>query len=424
MREFVAYLDALIDAGDDPAVTEADTETPAVRVLTVHKAKGLEFRGVFMVSLAQNKFPWPRRREALELPVELINEVLPSGDFHIQEERRLFYVGMTRARRELYLTSARDYGGTRERKVSQFVLEALDLSKDAARPFRAKAVEEIERNAPSAASPESLAPIPPGEELRISHKQVDDYQTCPLKYKYVHVLRVPILRHHTVAYGAIIHKAVEYYLLRRAAGNFTPLADLLDTYERAWAGDEILKDRPSASVLPAEGFLTREHEEARKAAGRKALTRFWHEEEATGIKPTHVEKEFGFALGNDKVRGRYDRVDEDLTGAVIIDYKTSEVTKQKDADRKAAESLQLKIYAYAWREAAAGTVPRQVELRFLESHVVGRHAPTEEDLTDAIAQVKAAAFGIRARKFDATPSYGACRYCAYNQVCPFTATRS
>src|SRR5437667_4946304 len=197
VREFVAYLDALIDAGDDPAVTEADTETPAVRILTVHKAKGLEFPVVFMVGLAQNKFPWPRRREGLELPVELIKEVLPSGDFHTQEERRLFYVGMTRARRELYLTSARDYGGTRERKVSQFVLEALDLSKDAARPFKAKAVEEIERNAPPAATPEPLAPIPPGEELRISHKQADDYQTCPLKYKYVHALRGPTRRHHS-----------------------------------------------------------------------------------------------------------------------------------------------------------------------------------------------------------------------------------
>src|SRR5207302_1349500 len=74
VREFVAYLDALIDAGDDPAVTEADTETPAVRILTVHKAKGLEFAVVFMVGLAQNKFPWPRRREALELPVELRSE--------------------------------------------------------------------------------------------------------------------------------------------------------------------------------------------------------------------------------------------------------------------------------------------------------------------------------------------------------------
>ena len=52
---------------------------------------------------------------------------------------------MTRARRELFFTSARDYGGARQRKVSQFVLEALDLPKDAARPFKSKAVEEIER---------------------------------------------------------------------------------------------------------------------------------------------------------------------------------------------------------------------------------------------------------------------------------------
>ncbi len=423
IREFVIYLDALIEAGEDPAVAEADTETPAVRVLTVHKAKGLEFPVVFLVGLVQGKFPWPRRHDALELPVELIKDVLPAGDFHLQEERRLFYVGMTRARSELYLTSVRDYGGSRERKVSQFVLEALDLPKAAARPFTARAIEEIHRNAPPAVSGgEPPAPLGPEEELRISHKQVDDYQTCPLKYKYVHILRVPILRHHTVAYGAIIHKAVEYYLLRRAAGNYTPLDQLLDAYERAWAGEEILdagKDRATA----AEGFLTREHEEARKAAGRKALTHFWHEEEAAGVKPTHVEKEFGFTLGADRVRGRYDRVDEDLLGAAIIDYKTSEVTKQKDADRRAAESLQLKIYAYAWRQAA-GVMPRQVELRFLESHVVGRHTPTEADLTEAIAAVKAAALGIRARRFEATPSHAACRYCAYSQICPYTATRS
>src|SRR5207244_4000776 len=289
--------------------------------LTVHKAKGLEFPVVFLVGLVEKKFPWPRRRDALELPVELIKDVLPSGDFHIQEERRLFYVGMTRARRELYLTSARDYGGARERKVSRFVVEALDLPKDAARPFKATAIEEIHRNAPPAVGAgELLAPMAPDEELRISHKQVDDYQTCPFKYRYVHVLRVPILRHHAVVYGATIHKVVEDYLLRRAAGNYTSLEDLLAVYEREWVN---------------QGFLTWEHEEARKAAGKKALTRFWHEEEAAGVKPTHVEKEFGFALGNDKVRGRYDRVDEDLMGAVIIDYKTSEVTKQKEADRRA-----------------------------------------------------------------------------------------
>ena len=409
VREFVNHLDALIDAGDDPAVAEADVETPAVRVLTVHKAKGLEFPVVFLVTLAQDKFPLRRRKDALELPMELIKETLPpSADFHQQEERRLFYVGMTRAERELYLTSARDYGGARARKVSQFVLEALDLPKDAARPFKAKAIEEIQQFAsPVEATDETLAPIPPDRELLLSHRQVDDYQTCPLKYRYIHLLRVPILRHHTVVYGNTVHKVVEHYLKRRVAGNYTSLEDLLAIYEREWDN---------------QGFLTWDHEEARKAAGRAALTRFWHEEEAGGVRPSHVEKDFGFSLGADRVRGRFDRVDEDLLGATIIDYKTGEVAKQSIADRRTAKSLQLQMYALAWREMT-GALPQRVELRFIESNLVGRHAPDENDVEEATEAVKAAAVGIRARRFEATPSYTACRYCAYNQICPFTATR-
>jgi len=408
IREFVKHLDALIDAGEDPAVAEADVETPAVRVLTVHKGKGLEFPVVFMVSLAQGKFPTHRRGDALELPVELLRDALPSGDFHTQEERRLFYVGMTRARRELFFTSARDYGGARQRKVSQFVLEALDLPKDAARPFRSQAIEEIERFAPPPSNEVGdLTPVPDSEELLLSHRQVDDYQTCPLKYRYIHLLRVPILRHHTVVYGSTIHAVVEFYLKRRQEGNYTSLEDLLAEYERKWLN---------------QGFLTWEHQEARKAAGREALTRFWHQEEAEGAKPTYIEKDFAFSVGRNRVRGRFDRVDEDLLGAVIVDYKTSDVTRQKDADRRVAQNLQLKMYALAWREMT-GRLPQWVELRFIETHVVGRHEPTEADVQEAIAAVETAAAGIRARRFEATPSRQACRYCAYNQICPFTATR-
>jgi DNA helicase-2/ATP-dependent DNA helicase PcrA len=408
VREFVKHLDALIDAGEDPAVAEADVETPAVRVLTVHKGKGLEFPVVFMVSLVQGKFPTHRRGDALELPAELLRDTLPSGDFHTQEERRLFYVGMTRARRELFFTSARDYGGARQRKVSQFVLEALDLPKDAARPFKSKAVEEIEGFAPPPSQDlGDLAPVPDSEELLISHRQVDDYQACPLKYRYIHMLRVPILRHHTVVYGSTIHAVVEFYLKRRVEGNYTSLEDLLAEYERKWLN---------------QGFLTWEHQEARKAAGREALTRFWHHEEAEGVKPTYIEKDFAFSVGRNRVRGRFDRVDEDLLGAVIVDYKTSEVTRQKDADRRVAQNLQLKMYALAWREMT-GRLPQWVELRFIETHVIGRHEPTEQDVHDAITAVEAAAAGIRARRFEATPSRQTCRYCAYNQICPFTATR-
>ena len=411
VREFVNHLDALIEAGDDPAVVEADTDTPAVHVLTVHKAKGLEWPVVFLVNCVQNKFPSTRRSEPIEIPAGLIKDTLPTGDFHLQEERRLFYVGMTRAKETLYLTSAENIGdrpGQRSWKVSQFVLEALDLPKDAARPARARAIEELERHAPilESARP-GLAPISENEPLAVSHNQVDDYETCPLKYHYIHVLRIPLRQHHSVVYGSALHKAVEFYLRRRAAGNFTPLEDFLRAFEDAWKN---------------EGFLTREHEEQRRRAGREALVRFHHVEEASGQRPAAVEQEFGFDLGATRVRGRLDRVDATADGAVIIDYKSSDVTDPKKADQRARESLQLKIYALAWK-AMTGRLPVGVELSFLESGVTGRHRPTEADLVEAKESIEVAARGIRQRRFDPTPGYQTCRYCPYNQICPSTATQ-
>ncbi len=408
VREFVNHLDALIDAGDDPAVAEADTDTPAVHVLTVHKAKGLEWPVVFMVDCVQNKFPSTRRSDPVEIPPGLIKDTLPTGDFHEQEERRLFYVGMTRAKEQLYLISAEDMGGKRKWKVSQFVLEALDLPKDAARPFRAQAIEELRRLAPP---PEAvglgLAPVPDDEPLTVSHRQVDDYETCPLKYQYIHILRIPLRQHHSVVYGSALHNAVEFYLRRRAAGNYTSLEDFLLAFDNAWRN---------------EGFLTRDHEEQRKRAGIAALTRFYHEEEASGQKPTDVEREFGVSVGLNRVRGRFDRVDQTPDGLVIVDYKSSDVTDQKKADQRAGESLQLKIYALA-QHAMTGRLPARVELRFLESGLTGRHRPGPEDLLEARAAIEEAARGIRQRQFEATPGYQTCRYCPYNQICPSTATQ-
>jgi len=408
VREFVNHLDALVEAGDDPAVAEAETDTPAVHVLTVHKAKGLEWPVVFLVDCVQNKFPSTRRHEPIEMPAALIKDTLPSGDFHEQEERRLFYVAMTRAKERLYLTSAEDLGRRRKWKVSQFVLEALDLPKDATRPFRARPIEELRRQAPPPdAIGVGLAPIPDDVELLVSHNQVDDYQTCPLKYYYIHILRIPLRQHHAIVYGSALHKAVEFYLRRRAAGSYTPLDDVLRAFGDAWRN---------------EGFLSRAHEEQRRQAGLAALTRFYHEEEAGGRKPTAIEQDFGFNLGANRVRGRFDRLDELPEGTVVVDYKSSDVIDQRKADERARDSLQLKIYALACREMT-GRLPVRVELRFLESGVAGRHQPGGEDVAGAREAIEEAARGIRQRRFQPSPSYQACRYCPYNQICPSTATQ-
>ena len=409
VANFVEHLDMLTEAGDDPAVAEADIDVDAVNVLTVHKAKGLEFRVVFMVSLVSQRFPVPHRKEQIELPAALVKDILPSGDFHLQEERRLFYVGMTRAKEELYLTTARDYGGARPKKISQFLMEAMDLPKVAPTPFKSSALEVIRRSA--GVEPEKLSPvarpIPPGETLTLSHLQVDDYETCPLKYKYVHILRVPIMRHHAVVYGSAIHRAVQEYLRRKAAGVKMTLDEFLRVFESSWV---------------SEGFLTREHEEQRFQAGKEALTKFFEDEERGGVAPTYVEKEFCFFIGNNRVIGRWDRVDERADGARIVDFKSSQVHSQKDADKRTKESLQLHIYALAYQRAFQKT-PLAVELHFLGSGLVGRHEVAEADLQDATERISDAARGIRAREFEAAPEYMSCQYCAYNGICPSSRWR-
>lgn len=399
--QFVDHLDLLIEAGDNPPAAEADLDADAIQVMTIHKAKGLEFPVVFMVCLVERKFPTDRRTDPIELPESLIKDILPTGDFHMEEERRLFYVGMTRAQTELYLTCSRDYGGQRARKLSRFLREALDLPDVREKLIKTSPLEAIKGFAPPAE--ESISTQLSSEDgiLTLSHYQIDDYMTCPLKYKYVHVLRVPILHHHAVIYGMAIHEAIKEYHRKKIAQKPITEDDIIKVFEGAWR---------------SEGFLTREHEEKRFEAGKEALKKFFREEREKDP-PTHIEKEFSFLLDRNLVKGRWDRVDIKNGEAIIIDYKTSEVYREEDAHRKAKESLQLSIYALSYRERF-GNIPDRLELRFIESGLVGVTVKKEKDMAETIEVIRKAAEGIRRRDFAARPTYMACGYCAYQGICP------
>ena len=275
VREFVKHLDELIDAGEDPAVAEADIETPAVRVLTIHKAKGLEFPVVFLVNLVQEKFPLRRRRDPLELPVALMKDAVPTGDFHLQEERRLFYVGMTRARHELFLTNASDYGGSRQRKTSLFVLEGLDLPRDASRPFRVRPVEEIEHHAPAARS--RTPPAATGAGRRAEPQPQADRRLSDVSAKYfnVHVRRIdpPPSR------GCLRRRDAQSrrYYLRRRVVELPPLDDLLAVHT---ARGRVKTSSTTARGTAGRG-LSRRHEgraggRPRGAPGASGITRPRH----------------------------------------------------------------------------------------------------------------------------------------------------
>lgn len=401
---FVNYLELMIEAGDDPETASADPDTDAVNVLTIHKAKGLEFRVVFMVNLVNGRFPVSGRRQPIELADVLIKEILPEGDFHIQEERRLFYVGMTRAKEELYFTSSVDYGGARMRRVSQFVFEALGDEVKEKEKQKLDAIESIQRFAPKKEQIKpTVSELPEGELLRLSFYQVDDYLTCPLKYKYVHILRVPIMEHHTVIYGRAMHEAVTKYFQLKLSGQKMVLADLLNVFKESF---------------DPQGFLDVKHQTERFRIGQEALVRFYNREEELDLRPQYIEKDFSFVLRNNKITGRFDRIDQEEGQAVIIDFKTSQIDKQKDADKRTKESLQLALYALAY-ENIFGVIPKRVELHFLESGLIGRDAKDKKDLDKVKEKIEEVSSGIRKLNFNAAPSFMACTYCAYNQICPF-----
>ena len=442
---FVArHLGTLIEAGDDPATADLDPDADAVAVLTVHKAKGLEFPVVFLPGLVAGRFPISTRRQTLGLPVELVQETLPEGDYQLQEERRLFYVAMTRARDELILSHAADYGGNRARRVSPFVLEALDLPiADGAAGAGVVTSSPLERL--TAFESQRDVAEPPREPisgpLTLSYYAIDDYLTCPLKYKYGQVLRVPVAPHHSMIYGAALHVAVQEFHRRHAHGDVMTEAALFAAFEAAWSND---------------GFLSREHETARLDAGRSALRRFRDEQLKPGaVVPAWVEREFSFSLGGDRVRGRMDRVDiEPAEGAgkpvtpevalaaastradvveptfellgrervTITDYKSSDVRDPARARQRTRDSLQLQIYAMAY-EAMTGRLPDAVQLYFLDSGLIGRAEVDPKRLEKGRARIATAAAGIRARDYTARPSTLACTYCAFREICPSSAVR-
>ncbi len=415
----VPHLATLLDAGDDPAAAQ-DDDGEAVSVLTVHKAKGLEFRVVFVAGLADGRFPVRARREALSLPEGL--DASSDGDDggSLAEERRLCYVAMTRARDELVLTSAADTGGRRLRRVSPFVAEALDLSP--AVPAAARLSEPCDGHdagtvgtaaAGAVAVARALAgfepvdarsnvPRAPRPPEALSFTQVDEYLACPARYRFRHVLRLPTPAHHAITYGIALHEAVAAFGRSQIQGRPLSEAGLLEAFARAWSG---------------LGFLSRQHEEARLAAGRAALLRFRDAALRSDRRPIAVEEPFFVTLENVRLQGRFDRVDEGPRGVVVTDFKSSDVRDRARARERARESLQLALYALAWR-AREGTLPAETELVFLDSGVAGGVVPEAARLERAAARIGEAADGIRAGAFDARPDSMTCHYCPFREICP------
>ncbi|MEX2548522.1 MAG: ATP-dependent DNA helicase [Chloroflexota bacterium] len=403
IASLVPHLDSLIEAEDELPDT-GPLDLNAVSVLTVHRAKGLEFKIVYLTGLTDGRFPARGRPPTIDLPWHEVRGRKAQEPDRLEEERRLCFVAMTRARDELWLTHhVTGPGGRGRRRPSPFIAEALDAP-SAASQMELDAIAQIETL--------GAAPVLPQPPLRretdsaaFSFSELETYLDCPERYRLRHVVGVPTSPHHALTYGSAMHQAVAAFHLGRKRGAPLSEEELLEVFARAWS---------------PEGFLSRDHEEARYVAGQDALRRFRREQLATPPDVVAVERPFVFKMDELSIRGRMDRVDRTAEGTVIVDYKSSDVRDQGKADQKARDSLQLQVYAMA-HEAESGSLPHEVRLHFLDSAVVGVARPDAARLDRSRTKLRAAADGIRAGKFEPKPSAISCGYCPFRQICPSSA---
>lgn len=401
LMHLTEYLDSLLESGAAPEERELDPDIDAVNVMTAHAAKGLEFKTVFISSLVDGRFPTISRNDFLDIPDEFIKEVLPEGDWHIGEERRLFYVAITRAKENLYLTSARDYGGTRARKPSPFIAEAL--GKKVIQEAKSKTLKKVEQIELFREDKQIPVKIKKPKSLRLSFRQVDDYLTCPLKYKYSTILRIPVMQHFAVSFGNAIHQTISWYYKEREKKNNPSFEDIYKKFKFHWQN---------------EGYLSKDHQKRALKEGRVMLKRFYNKTK-NEEPPLKIEEGFSVRVGEDQVTGRIDAIYDEDGKRRIIDFKSSTIDSSVQAKQRVTGSLQLGIYALAYKEMY-GDLPDSVGLHFLGSGIVGESKPTEGRLETVKKKIGEARKGIIAQEFDPEPSKFNCTYCAFSKICPYS----
>ncbi len=399
-RSPIAFAQAVADlrsAGEEPEATDPEAVADQVRIMTIHKSKGLEFDVVYIFDLTKGSFPGANRRPAIDLPPELASSHQDPATAHLQEERRLMYVAMTRAKTDLIMTYSPDHGGKLAKKPSPFIAEALGVEPPTLDPSSnqtASIQQELElfRPTPMAHLSDRWSP---DSTITLTPHQIDDYLSCPANFHYRHVLMVPEPPVPALMYGNLIHAAIgRFYALERA--KTLMLEPLIGMVDSLWRSD---------------GFISEGQEAKRRKQASQTIEQFYNREGDTKRRPRHIERSFEIKLDDIDVvvRGRIDAVYVEGDQIEIRDYKTSAVTDQKKADAKAKSSVQLLIYALAWNQLT-GQLPTKLTLDFVDTGLMGSFVPTLADLDKTRQQIAIVAKGIRNGEFSAS---GNCFYCSH-----------
>jgi DNA helicase-2/ATP-dependent DNA helicase PcrA len=463
VEDLLAYLELL--SGFDLEIEDYE-ETDSVKVMTVHQSKGKEFPVVFVIDLAANKFPSKHRSKPFYVPSDLSRGLKIEEDesaLYVQEERRLLYVAMTRAEHKLYLTYAEQYGSNKNKsKPSPFLLELdyensplverlyveheeaahilseespvekakrklqeqtaqaiyqmrtktalqhiMDLEKirllEAGLGLDAFNVEQLlEANVSDSWLEDLLqadsAPLI-SDAHRFSASALNTYDNCPLHYKFTYVLKVPSASKMSFNLGSLIHDVIYQLTLRELEGIPPSEGKAFELLERMWS---------------SAGFSSKQEEVEKRVEAEQLLTTYieWILENENEVVGTEVE--FLFPLKGRNVKGFIDRLERTNDGQyVVVDFKTGSSMESK---KTILDNIQMNVYCLAVQNKF-GQLPARCSLLYLKKRRIVDYEPDTQNLEKQKARLEGIIQLVISESFDAQPSYDACLFCGYSELC-------
>ncbi len=417
LKNFMEEITLEIESGEEGKLEFDPEQGPdMIKIMTIHGAKGLEFKYVFLVNMVDKRFPTIDRKDLIELPEDLIKDIKPKGDVHLQEERRICYVAMTRAKKELYFTSAEDYGLARKKRLSRFLIEMGYVDKLAPGALKNGLLAKKPDFSKVSASKRDTKYLP----KHFSFSQLAAFEKCPLQYKFGFILKVPVRGKAVFSFGKTMHNTFYAFLKHvnegvgkqsdlfgfggKAGKDSFGLSDLMEIYEKNWIED---------------WYENKNQKEEYYKLGKKIVKEFYEEFAKNPPRVLKInnafalEMPFNLKIGEHTLFGVIDRIDEAESGVVIIDYKTGSAKEKLDSSDKE----QLLIYQIAAEEIFK-LKPRELVYYYLNEGKKASFLGSEKEIGELKEKIIQEIEEIKSSSFKATPGRQ-CAFCDFRDICDF-----
>lgn len=431
LEELLGYLDdhEVHEVTIPYHVTSGDGK--GVRVMTVHKAKGLEFEYVFIPQCTDKLWGEQMVRDKIKLPLQMItHDVSVLSKEALEDERRLFYVALTRGKKDVIISFAQHDQKGKEQMPSRFIEEIGGeyLLANEMRDFRAPSLMINLQHNPAAKIAEDILAARMAE-LRLSATNVNDYLHCPRLFYYKHFIRAPIMRSKYMALGTATHEAVEalYRSCQLSVFSFQQEGDQLTTDSRQLT--TILSKEEMLAiferVLWKEMFDVKDFKDSLEK-GKRFLEAYYDHYKDELMVPMAIEYDFGrdfVYLGDIPLAGKVDLielVDPLARKVVFYDFKTG------NPDRKMSE---LKPGGDIWRQMVMYKLMSQLSKKFAKQYVmlygcvdfiernkngefVREKVETNEEAIQAVSEeIKGVWDAVHRLEFKCRDEKGKCDYC-------------